>query len=255
MSTESLVCDIEKGGVIVVRESRPGDGRWKCLSICSFLLLMGATAVFALLHFRNGGPVVSQDPKEPRSSGHTQQLTVNSSTTTLGQLGLVSDWACNFIVIGPASDKDKTDKTSTDSKELIWTDEVAHTMMQNGMALVNNKLVVPSDGLYFIYSQVVFKGDKCPEESIYLQHTIFRYSVEYPENVALLRAIKSFCEGSKAAKNEKGVQFESIYQGAVFQLMKGDEISSEIHSAQYLDLNSNGQVYFGVIALELGVPQ
>ncbi|CAM5159466.1 unnamed protein product [Eretmochelys imbricata] len=219
MSTESLVCDIEKGGVIVVRESRPGDGRWKCLSICSFLLLMGATAVFALLHFRNGGPVVSQDPKEPRSSGHTQQL------------------------------------TSTDSKELIWTDEVAHTMMQNGMALVNNKLVVPSDGLYFIYSQVVFKGDKCPEESIYLQHTIFRYSVEYPENVALLRAIKSFCEGSKAAKNEKGVQFESIYQGAVFQLMKGDEISSEIHSAQYLDLNSNGQVYFGVIALELGVPQ
>ncbi|CAM5105307.1 tumor necrosis factor [Chelonia mydas] len=240
MSTESLVCDVEKGGVIVVRESRPGDGRWKCLSVCSFLLLMGATAVFALLHFRNGGPLVSQDPKEPRSSGHTQQLT--GPMTMKLQAQSLNKPAAHVVA-------------STDSKELIWTDEVAHTMMQNGMALVNNKLVVPSDGLYFIYSQVVFKGDKCPEESIYLQHTIFRYSVEYPENVALLRAIKSFCEGSKAAKDEKGVQFESIYQGAVFQLMKGDEISSEIHSAQYLDLNSNGQVYFGVIALELGVPQ
>uniref|UniRef100_A0A8C4WSY9 Lymphotoxin-alpha n=1 Tax=Gopherus evgoodei TaxID=1825980 RepID=A0A8C4WSY9_9SAUR len=219
MSTESLVCDIEKGGVIVVRESRPADGRWKCLSICSFLLLVGATAVFALLHFRNGGPLVSQ-------------LQAQS----------LKKPAAHVVA-------------SSDSKELIWTDKVAHTMMQNGMTLVNNKLVVPSDGLYFIYSQVVFKGDKCPEESIPLRHTIFRYSVEYPENVPLLMAIKSFCEGSKAADNKEGVWFESIYQGAVFQLMKGDEISSEIDSAQYLDLDSNGQVYFGVIALELGAPQ
>ncbi|XP_032632893.1 tumor necrosis factor [Chelonoidis abingdonii] len=240
MSTESLVCDIEKGGVIVVRESRPANGRWKCLSICSFLLLVGATAVFALLHFRNGGPLVSQDPKEPRSPGHTQQLT--GPMTMKLQAQSLKKPAAHVVA-------------SSDSKELIWTDKVAHTMMQNGMTLVNNKLVVPSDGLYFIYSQVVFKGDKCPEESIPLRHTIFRYSVEYPENVPLLMAIKSFCEGSKAAENKEGVWFESIYQGAVFQLMKGDEISSEIDSAQYLDLDSNGQVYFGVIALELGAPQ
>ncbi|TFJ96063.1 ephrin-B2a-like [Platysternon megacephalum] len=239
MSTESLVCDVEKGGVIVVRESRPADGRWKCLSICSFLLLVGATAVFALLHFRNGGPLVSQDPKEPRSSGHTKQL--NPMTMKL-QAQLLKKPAAHVVA-------------SSDSKELIWTDQVAHTMMQNGMALVNNKLVVPSDGLYFIYSQVVFKAGKCPEESIHLQHTILRYSVEYPKDIPLLMAIKSFCEGPKAGKNEEGVQFESIYQGAVFQLMKGDEISSEIDSAQYLDLDSNGQVYFGVIALELGAPQ
>ncbi|XP_065271883.1 tumor necrosis factor [Emys orbicularis] len=239
MSTESLVCDIEKGGVIVVRESRPADGRWKCLSICSFLLLVGATAVFALLHFRNGGPLISQDPKEPRSSGHTQ---LTDPMTMKLQAQSLKKPAAHVVA-------------SSDSKELIWTDKVAHTMMQNGMALVNNKLVVPSDGLYFIYSQVVFKGHKCPEESIPLRHTILRYSVEYPENVPLLMAIKSFCEGSKAAKNEEGVWFESIYQGAVFQLMKGDEISSEIDSAQYLDLDSNGQVYFGVIALELGAPQ
>ncbi|KAG6921425.1 tumor necrosis factor [Chelydra serpentina] len=240
MSTESLVCDIEKGGVIVVRESRAANGRWKCLSVCSFLLLVGATAVFALLHFRNGGPLASQDPKEPRSSGHTHQLT--GPMTMKLQAQSLKKPAAHVVA-------------SSDSKELIWTDKVAHTMMQNGMALVNNKLVVPSDGLYFIYSQVVFKGEKCPEESIHLRHTILRYSVEYPENVPLLMAIKSFCEGSQAAKNEEGVRFESIYQGAVFQLMKGDEISSEIDSAQYLDLDSNGQVYFGVIALELGVPQ
>uniref|UniRef100_A0A8C3S6U8 Tumor necrosis factor n=1 Tax=Chelydra serpentina TaxID=8475 RepID=A0A8C3S6U8_CHESE len=226
MSTESLVCDIEKGGVIVVRESRAANGRWKCLSVCSFLLLVGATAVFALLHFRNGGPLASQ------VSPMTMKLQAQS----------LKKPAAHVVA-------------SSDSKELIWTDKVAHTMMQNGMALVNNKLVVPSDGLYFIYSQVVFKGEKCPEESIHLRHTILRYSVEYPENVPLLMAIKSFCEGSQAAKNEEGVRFESIYQGAVFQLMKGDEISSEIDSAQYLDLDSNGQVYFGVIALELGVPQ
>uniref|UniRef100_A0A8C3HV28 Tumor necrosis factor n=1 Tax=Chrysemys picta bellii TaxID=8478 RepID=A0A8C3HV28_CHRPI len=215
MSTESLVCDIEKGGVIVVRESRPADGRWKCLSICSFLLLVGATAIFALLHFRNGGPLISQ---------------VSRPMTMKLQAQSLKKPAAHVVA-------------SSDSKELIWTDKVAHTMMQNGMALVNNKLVVPSDGLYFIYSQVVFKGDKCPEESIPLRHTILRYSVEYPENVPLLMAIKSFCEGSKAAKNEEGVWFESIYQGAVFQLMKGDEISSEIDSAQYLDLDSNGQVH------------
>uniref|UniRef100_A0A8C3HT71 Tumor necrosis factor n=1 Tax=Chrysemys picta bellii TaxID=8478 RepID=A0A8C3HT71_CHRPI len=235
MSTESLVCDIEKGGVIVVRESRPADGRWKCLSICSFLLLVGATAIFALLHFRNGGPLINRSDR-PFVLSEAGPMTMKLQAQSLKKP------AAHVVA-------------SSDSKELIWTDKVAHTMMQNGMALVNNKLVVPSDGLYFIYSQVVFKGDKCPEESIPLRHTILRYSVEYPENVPLLMAIKSFCEGSKAAKNEEGVWFESIYQGAVFQLMKGDEISSEIDSAQYLDLDSNGQVYFGVIALELGAPQ
>ncbi|XP_067416341.1 tumor necrosis factor [Emydura macquarii macquarii] len=240
MSTENLVYDVEKGSVIVVRESRPADGRWKCLSICSFLLLVGATAVFALLHFRHGEPSASQDPKEPRSPGHSEQLT--GPMTMKLQAQSLRKPAAHVVA-------------SSDSQELIWTDKVAHTMMQNGMALVNNKLVVPSDGLYFIYSQVVFKGTQCPEESIPLRHTILRYSAEYPENVPLLMAIKSFCERSQPAENGDGVWFESIYQGAVFQLTKGDEISSEIDSAKYLDMDSNGQVYFGVIALELGVPQ
>uniref|UniRef100_A0A8C8RF61 Tumor necrosis factor n=1 Tax=Pelusios castaneus TaxID=367368 RepID=A0A8C8RF61_9SAUR len=222
MSAENLVCDMEKGNIILVRDSQSSNGRWKCLSICSFLLLVGATAVFTLLHFRHGGSLISQvshQSTEPRNTWQSDSAGV------------------------PAS------------KELVWSDKVAHTMMQNGMALVNNKLVVPSNGLYFIYSQVVFKGDKCPEESIPLRHTVLRYSVDYPENVPLLMAIKSFCEGSQPAKHEAGVWFESIYQGAVFQLTKGDEISSEIDSAQYLDLDSNGQVYFGVIALELEIPQ
>ncbi|XP_074873799.1 tumor necrosis factor [Carettochelys insculpta] len=236
MSTESLVCDVEKGGILVVREPRPGHGPWKCLSICSFLLVLGATAVFALLHFRAGGLVLSQDPKEPRSPSHAQQL---GPMTMKLQAQSVKKPAAHVVA-------------SSDAKELLWTDKVMHTMMQNGMKLANNKLVVPSDGLYFIYSQVVFKGSSCPEESVPLRHTILRYSAEYPENVPLLMALKSFCEGSL---REESVWFESIYQGAVFQLTRGDEISSEIESAEHLDLNSNGQVYFGVIALELGASQ
>lgn len=52
MSSEHLVYDVEKASqVTVVREKPSQEGRWKCLSICSFLLLMGAVAVFAVLQF------------------------------------------------------------------------------------------------------------------------------------------------------------------------------------------------------------
>ncbi|XP_075774426.1 tumor necrosis factor isoform X2 [Pelodiscus sinensis] len=237
MSTESLVYDVEKGGVVVVRESQAGNGCWKCLSICSFLLLTGATAVFALLQFRNEGQWVIQDFRESRSSGQRQEL---GPMTLKLQAQSLTKPAAHVVA-------------SHESKELVWNDKVAHTMIQNGMKLVDNKLVVPANGLYFVYSQVVFKGNKCPEESVLLRHIILRFSEEYPQDVPLLTAIKSLCEGSKSAETE--VWYESIYQGAVFQLTKGDEISSKIDSADYLDLDSNGQVYFGVIALELGAPQ
>lgn len=57
MSSENLVPDVEKGTVVVVRESRPRSDPWKCLGISSFLLLVGATVVLAFLHFRAGQQV------------------------------------------------------------------------------------------------------------------------------------------------------------------------------------------------------
>lgn len=61
MSSEQLVYDVEKGSnVIVVRDPPRNDSHWKCLSICSFLLLIGAVTVFALLQFGAFGPSANQ---------------------------------------------------------------------------------------------------------------------------------------------------------------------------------------------------
>ena len=45
--------------------------------------------------------------------------------------------------------------------ELVWTTNVAPSVLENGMQLdtSDNSLVIPSSGLYFVYSQVVFHKD------------------------------------------------------------------------------------------------
>ncbi|XP_006036188.1 tumor necrosis factor [Alligator sinensis] len=229
MSSENLVPDVEKGTVVVVRESRPRSDPWKCLGISSFLLLVGATIVLAFLHFRAGQQALreSRALSEPLEAGpRTMKLQAERAQKP----------AAHVVA-------------TIEGDHLKWDAEVAPTMLLHGMKLVKNKLVVPQNGLYFVYSQVVFRGQACPEEDLSL--TISRYAVEYPTDKALLTAFKSVCVGSPAPgpSPTSDQWLESLYQGAVFRLEKGDEISSQPASTKYVDAESD-QVYFGVIGMD-----
>uniref|UniRef100_A0A8C6VLQ6 Tumor necrosis factor n=1 Tax=Naja naja TaxID=35670 RepID=A0A8C6VLQ6_NAJNA len=108
-----------------------------------------------------------------------------------------------------------------------------------------NSLIVPSTGLYFVYSQLLFHKDNC-KKPLLLTHNITSWSSDFGLEVELLKSIKSVCE--EVSSNKK-LWFESIYQGAVFQLNKGDRLMSKTNFPEYLDFTHSTQIYFGVIAM------
>ncbi|KAL8213119.1 UNVERIFIED_CONTAM: hypothetical protein K2H54_060819 [Gekko kuhli] len=235
MSSEQLVYDVEKGSnVIVVRDPPRKDSHWKCLSICSFLLLIGAVTVFTLLQFGAFGSSANQDSKENRNpfpEGMPQTLRVRAAASGKPAIHAIA--------------------SRTHHNKLVWTTRLIPAMT-NGMELSekDNALVVPSTGLYFVYSQLLFHGNSCrehAEESLLLTHTIYSMSREFNGGkVELMKAVKSVCE----SEGHNKLWFESIYQGGVFRLQAGDKLLSDTQSAKYLNWDREGQVYFGAIALD-----
>uniref|UniRef100_H3ADP4 Tumor necrosis factor n=2 Tax=Latimeria chalumnae TaxID=7897 RepID=H3ADP4_LATCH len=138
-------------------------------------------------------------------------------------------------------------ETNADGK-LIWVGDVDHAFLRT-MKLVNNSLVIPEDGLYFVYSQVVFRGSSCPYTL--LTHEILRFSDSYPVEVPLLSASKSICSietGSHHHQHRPHHWHKSIYQGAVFSFNRGDKLSTLTEHVSLLDLEQ-GKTFFGAFAL------
>ncbi|XP_076713897.1 tumor necrosis factor isoform X3 [Callospermophilus lateralis] len=218
MSTESMIRDVELAEEALPKKAwgPQGSSRCLCLSLFSFLLVAGATTLFCLLHFGVIGP--QREEKFPNNlplSPQAQMLTLTKNE---------------------------------DKEQLVWLSRRANALLANGMELIDNQLVVPANGLYLVYSQVLFKGQGCPSY-VLLTHTVSRFAVSYQDKVNLLSAIKSPCPKESLEGAEFKPWYEPIYLGGVFELQKGDRLSAEVNLPSYLDFAESGQVYFGVIAL------
>ncbi|KAM3848731.1 tumor necrosis factor-like [Vipera latastei] len=230
MSSEQLVQDVEKGSIVVIREPSQKNNHWKCLSICSFLLLIGAVTVFALLQLNAFG---SSEKENSKLQGNS--FSEHLPDTMKVQALRSGKPAAHAIA------------SSHHSPQLKWTTEVVPSILENGMRLDENEnsLIVPSTGLYFVYSQLLFHKDHC-KKPLLLTHNITCWSSEFSFEVELLKSIKSVCED---ASNHKKLWFESIYQGAVFKLNRGDRLLSKTNLPEFLDFTHSTQIYFGVIAM------
>ncbi|XP_045682023.1 lymphotoxin-alpha isoform X1 [Phyllostomus hastatus] len=129
---------------------------------------------------------------------------------------------------------------------LRWRANTDRAFLRHGFSLSNNSLLVPTSGLYFVYSQVVFSGEGCfPKATptpLYLAHEVQLFSSQYPFHVSLLSAQKSVCPGPQ------GPWVRSVYQGAVFLLTQGDQLSTHTDGISHL-LLSPSSVFFGAFAL------
>ncbi|KAG3289072.1 tumor necrosis factor, transcript variant X3 [Ictidomys tridecemlineatus] len=218
MSTESMIRDVELAEEALPKKAwgPQGSSRCLCLSLFSFLLVAGATTLFCLLHFGVIGP-----QREEKF--------------------------LNNLPLGPQAQMLTLTKNE-DKEQLVWLSRRANALLANGMELIDNQLVVPANGLYLVYSQVLFKGQGCPSY-VLLTHTVSRFAVSYQDKVNLLSAIKSPCPKESLEGAEFKPWYEPIYLGGVFELQKGDRLSAEVNLPSYLDFAESGQVYFGVIAL------
>ncbi|XP_040844526.1 lymphotoxin-alpha [Ochotona curzoniae] len=129
---------------------------------------------------------------------------------------------------------------------LRWRANTDRAFLRHGFSLSNNSLLVPVSGLYFVYSQVVFSGEGCSTKTVpnplYLAHEVHLFSSQYSFHVPLLSAQKSVCPGPQ------GPWVRSVYQGAVFLLTKGDQLSTHTDGISHL-LLSPSTVFFGAFAL------
>ncbi|XP_074046246.1 tumor necrosis factor [Macrotis lagotis] len=232
MSTENMIQDVELAEEALQRKARgpQGLGRCLCLTISSFILLAGATILFCLLHFGVIGP--QKEEEFPDAIFAMKPLTqrVRSCQTE-------SDKPVAHVVANQSAEG-----------QLQWLSGRANALLKNGIELKDNQLVVPSTGLYLVYSQLLFKGEDCASELL-LTHTISRVAPSYKKKVSLLAAIKSPCQKALQGAGETSLWFEPIYLGGVFQLEMGDKLSADTNYPNYLDFAESGQVYFGVIAL------
>lgn len=131
---------------------------------------------------------------------------------------------------------------------LKWKSGQGQAFVQGDFRLENNTIIIPHTGIYFVYSQALFRvtcnNDEGAAEN--LSHGIWRRSESIGGDVSLMSSIRSVCQNT-AQEDERG-WYSAIYLGAVFKLNKGDILWTVTNKLEQLEMNS-GNTFFGVFAL------
>ncbi|KAM5146608.1 tumor necrosis factor-like [Mantella aurantiaca] len=199
------------------------------LSVCSFVLLLVATTVFALLHFQiipTPGNQSQDDFQVP------EVLHLRTFLDSAPHAEAMSGKRLAAHLIG-----------NKQGGKLVWGSDPMNTFRDSKFKLKENTLEIPNNGLYFVYTQVVYTGRDCKTmKSEELTHTVNLKS-GFDSVAPILTSTKTVCEAAT-----KNIWHQPIYQGGLFRLEEGDILSTETTHTDLLNLN-NGQVYFGILAL------
>ncbi|XP_063791813.1 tumor necrosis factor-like [Pseudophryne corroboree] len=209
-----------------VQRSRTTWYHW--LSICSFIILLGATIILALLHFQII-PTANKDEFQM-----PEVLQIKSYLDSVPQTQAMQGKRVAAHMRGVAKEG-----------QINWQQSSAMNFFKDtDLKLTENKLEIPKDGLYLVYTQVEFTGKDCLDmKDKDLTHSVRRKSESYDNEVTILTSTKSVCETPSESS-----WTEPIYQGGLFILYEGDILSTETTNVQYVNSN-NGKVTFGILAI------
>lgn len=205
-----------------VQRSRTSCFHW--LSIISFVLLLGATVFLALLHFN----VFKTEKQDEYPVAEVLQIK-------------------NYLESAPKVEAIKGKRAAAHllgkkgKGHITWQGDSTNAFKDGSIKLVKNSLEIEEDGLYFVYTQVLFTGHAC-HNSLELTHSVRRKSSE-DEFIDILKSSKTVCE-----EKPKSSWTQPIYQGGLFKLEQGDVLFTETTHVDLLDTYS-GQVYFGILAV------
>ncbi len=146
-----------------------------------------------------------------------------------------------------------------------WKNQVDQSHAQGGLELINNEIVIPQNGLYFIYSQASFRvrcsssdtDDTTSKPMVHLSHTVKRWSSSYGNDDAkksyqtILHSVRTACQKTASSDPDQEENwFSAVYMGAVFNLKKGDRLKTVMEEKMLPDLEDEpGKTFFGVFAL------
>uniref|UniRef100_A0A4W4GZ92 Lymphotoxin-alpha n=1 Tax=Electrophorus electricus TaxID=8005 RepID=A0A4W4GZ92_ELEEL len=137
-------------------------------------------------------------------------------------------------------------------KSLQWESDVDQSFSKGGLRLKDNIILIPSDGIYFVYSQASFAVScgSSEEDMVTLSHTVLWSSLASPsaEPKDLLNGFKSVCQANMQGQKNEDLVYDVIYLGAIFQLHKGDKLSTETTHANEIE-DHGAKTFFGVFKL------
>ncbi|KAK3094355.1 hypothetical protein FSP39_000747 [Pinctada imbricata] len=132
-------------------------------------------------------------------------------------------------------------------QEWVWDADLA---FMHHVSYRHGRIVVPSNGLYYIYSQMAFleyypngKVDNSVANS--LSHYLYRYNVIYPRGGEEKLAQNSV---SKCISSNKQFAEYTSYLGALFQLRQGDEVFVKVSNLSLVGRDPK-LIYFGLFKL------
>nr|AIL81467.1 tumor necrosis factor alpha 1 [Carassius carassius] len=224
---------VEEGGLLPSRQvtvSRRTSGVWR---VCGVLLAVALCAAAAVCFTLNK----SQNNQE---GGNALRLTLRDH---LSKQNVTSKAAIHLTgAYEPKVSKDT----------LYWRKDQDQAFTSGGLKLAGREIIIPTDGIYFVYSQVSFhircKTD-IPEDHdvVQMSHIVFRYSDSYGGYKPLFNAIRSACE---QATDSDDLWYNTIYLGAAFSLRAEDRLCTNTTIALLPRVESdNGKTFFGVFAL------
>ncbi|KAM4696205.1 tumor necrosis factor-like [Rhinophrynus dorsalis] len=226
-NVESLM----ENGMLIVRQRRSQDHCWRWLSIFSFLFLVGATIIFALLHFQ----IIPNSTKKDEYK-LPEILAIKTYLDSVPR---------EFKAQAQQGQKVAAHFTGRqEGGKLLWENSDLNAIMDEEMSPKDNSLVIPREGLYFVYTNVAFTGPNCKHgKALQLSHTVNRMSDSIGDTIPILTSTKSVCEA-----RSDSTWFQPIYQGGLFHLEKGDVLSTETTHVDFLDIGE-GQIYFGILSI------
>ncbi|XP_010871415.1 tumor necrosis factor a (TNF superfamily, member 2) [Esox lucius] len=138
-----------------------------------------------------------------------------------------------------------------------WYDGVDQAFQQGDIKLENNGIVIPRNGLYFVYSQVSFRVScqhkaRSESELIHISHRVSRLTSAIGDQYnmdwrPLLHSLRTVCRTSAGSE---GKWYSAVYMGAVFSLEKDDRLQTFTDNRILPQLESGpGKNVFGVFAL------
>ncbi|KAI3358384.1 hypothetical protein L3Q82_014692, partial [Scortum barcoo] len=166
---------------------------------------------------------------------------------------------------GTGQEKDHFGEYNPDMKNSVeWKSHVDQSHSQGGLELNNNEIVIPQNGLYFIYSQASFRvscsssdtDDSTSKPMVHLSHTVQRWSSSYGTvdgkkvYQTILHSVRTACQKTDSSEpDQEGSWFSAVYMGAVFNLKTGDRLRTVMEEKMLKDLEDEpGKTFFGVFA-------
>ncbi|KAK2829987.1 hypothetical protein Q5P01_017918 [Channa striata] len=156
-----------------------------------------------------------------------------------------------------------------DRKDSVeWKNQVDQSHSQGELRLEDNEIVIPRNGLYFVYSQASFQvscssnadydeDDTTSRPMVHLSHTVQRSSMAFgsaddrPSYQTILHSVRTACQKTESSESDKeGKWYSAIYMGAVFNLKTNDRLKTIMQEKMLRNLEDDpGKTFFGVFAL------